>query len=68
MKHHSRKKVSKGYSFRLDCENKRAFATEDEAQRAAEYQMLQFMELNLVVYQCHICGHWHLTRQTHQEQ
>lgn len=63
MKHRPKREITRAYSPRLDCENKRAFATEAEAQAAAEHQMFQYMELDLEVYQCHICGHWHLTRQ-----
>lgn len=49
--------------FRLvnNCEQKRRFKTEKEALSAADYQMLLKQDLELSVYQCELCGGWHLT-------
>lgn len=46
-----------------NCKTKRQFQNETEAKKAAEYQMLINLDLNLSVYQCEICHKWHLTRQ-----
>lgn len=51
------------FQLRRRCSSKRAFATEKDAQEAAELQMLVDMQLTLSVYQCSDCGKWHLTRQ-----
>lgn len=47
-----------------NCDKKRRFTSEREANKAAEYQMLVKPELELFVYKCDLCGGWHLTRQT----
>jgi len=41
---------------------KRKYKNENEAQDAAEHQMLENMSLELSVYECDICKNWHLTR------
>ena len=46
------------------CQEKRKFSTEKEAQKAADFQMLTDMHLELRVYQCPECRKWHLTRST----
>lgn len=43
---------------------KRKFRNEKEAQEAAEFQMLQDMNLELSIYKCDMCIYWHLTRNT----
>lgn len=50
--------------LRLDCSEKRRYATEREARETADYQMLLNLDLELAVYKCELCGGWHLTRQT----
>lgn len=45
-----------------NCVLKRKFRNEREAQKAADYQMLINMNLELSVYKCDFCGMWHLTR------
>lgn len=42
--------------------NKRHYNSSDEAQAAAELQMLQKMNLQLGIYKCDLCNYWHLTR------
>lgn len=44
-----------------DCQNKRRYPTEKQARTAADTQMLTNMQLELDVYQCLYCRHWHLT-------
>jgi len=51
------------FIFSSKCKDKRRFATESEAVKAAEYQMLLKPELTLAVYKCELCGGWHLTNQ-----
>lgn len=41
---------------------KRKYKNEKEALSAAEFQMLQDMNLELSVYKCDLCKFWHLTR------
>ena len=43
---------------------KRKYRNEKEALKAAEFQMLQDMSLELSVYKCDLCKYWHLTRRT----
>ncbi|MEP6710244.1 MAG: hypothetical protein ABJA64_00820 [Candidatus Saccharibacteria bacterium] len=50
------------FEFTDNCQNKRRFANEKDAQQAADDQMLMKMDLELSVYQCRLCGGWHLTR------
>ncbi|MEO7904430.1 MAG: hypothetical protein ABIR91_01400 [Candidatus Saccharimonadales bacterium] len=50
------------FHFVSNCQSKRRFATEKQAQDAADHQMLIDMDLELSVYKCDICGGWHLTR------
>jgi hypothetical protein len=50
------------------CEQKRRFRTEKEAASAAEHQMLLKPDLELSVYQCELCGGWHLTRNQSRNQ
>jgi hypothetical protein len=46
------------------CSDKRRFKNEAEAIKAAEFQMLTNMQLELRIYKCHQCQFWHLTRST----
>lgn len=60
-----RNKIEKHEPFRLDisnCQKKRHFKSEKEAIFAADFQMLQDMNLELSVYKCSDCNLWHLTR------
>lgn len=41
---------------------KRRYRNEKQAQKAAELQMLENMNINLSIYKCDLCGYWHLTR------
>ncbi len=54
--------TTKAYQYDPVCEDKRFFATEADALRAADTQMLDHMELTIGVYQCASCQLWHLTR------
>lgn len=40
---------------------KRNFKNQHDAQKAAEFHMLENMQLELSVYQCDMCQYWHLT-------
>ncbi len=44
------------------CERKRSFHSEKDALAAAEEQMSYHLTLELGVYQCLLCGGWHLTQ------
>ena len=59
----SSKKVleAKAYRFDLTCEGKRFFETEHAALEAADIRMLENMSVNIGIYQCPSCRHWHLT-------
>ncbi|OYX43378.1 hypothetical protein B7Y94_01560 [Candidatus Saccharibacteria bacterium 32-49-12] len=46
----------------LACHSKRRYPSQKQALDAAEVQMLQQPSLKLRVYNCQICGKWHLTR------
>ncbi|HEX6257883.1 MAG TPA: hypothetical protein VFZ48_00215 [Candidatus Saccharimonadales bacterium] len=48
------------------CSVKVRYASEAEAQQAAERQMLMHMGLELRTYQCPYCNNWHLTRNREQ--
>ena len=52
---------SKVYRFDLTCDGKRFFTTESEALEAADIRMLENMNIDMGVYQCPTCFHWHLT-------
>lgn len=52
---------TKVYRFDLTCENKRFFKTEVEALEAADFRMLENMNVDIGVYQCPTCRYWHLT-------
>jgi hypothetical protein len=53
--------VTKSYRFDLTCEGKRFFKTEAEALDAADFRMLENMNVTIGIYQCATCRHWHLT-------
>ncbi|MEI7918152.1 MAG: hypothetical protein WCH58_02105 [Candidatus Saccharibacteria bacterium] len=46
-----------------NCQSKRQYLTERQANETAEYQMLINPDLELSVYKCNLCFKWHLTRQ-----
>ncbi len=50
------------YSLKINCEDKKRYKTQDLAKKAAEFCMLDNMNLNLSVYKCSDCGYWHLTK------
>lgn len=52
---------AKSYQFKLACEGKRFFKTESEAIDAADFRMLENMNVTIGIYQCHVCHYWHLT-------
>lgn len=56
-----RPRAHKEYSFNLPCEGKNRYETEKDAQDGADFHMLEDMTLNLAVYHCPYCGHWHMT-------
>ena len=45
------------------CQQKMRYSNELSARRAADLKNLEQTDLNLSVYQCNVCGGWHLTRQ-----
>jgi len=47
---------------------KKKYRNEKEALDAAEFQMLQYMNLELSVYKCDMCRYWHLTRGVNKTQ
>ena len=49
--------------YRNDCSDKRKYVSKKDAIKAAEYQMIMKMNLELGVYKCETCNMWHLTRQ-----
>lgn len=63
-------KAVKHDPFRMvsNCQNKRRFATENEARKAAEDRMLMDMNASLSIYICHECGGWHLTSRRPDDQ
>ena len=56
------------YRYRDICATKRQFKNEAEALEAAEFRMLENMTIDLTVYHCLVCNHWHLTRQVDRKQ
>ncbi|UTX50995.1 hypothetical protein KI440_02195 [Candidatus Saccharibacteria bacterium TM7i] len=56
-----RTRTHKEYAFHLPCEGKNRYDTEKEASDAADFHMLENMNIDLMVYQCAICGYWHMT-------
>ncbi|MDB5168152.1 MAG: iviTM7 [Candidatus Saccharibacteria bacterium] len=55
------------FRFVSNCQQKRRFSTERQAQESAEYQMLVQSNITLSVYKCELCGGWHLTRQAGEQ-
>lgn len=53
-------------SLHASCLSKRRFNNESQAIDAAEYQMLENMNLELRTYKCDFCHKWHLTRNSDQ--
>lgn len=55
--------VIKHDPFRMtrNCQHKRRFLTQQQAEQAADDQMLIDMNAVISVYKCDICGNWHLT-------
>ncbi|MEI6054229.1 MAG: hypothetical protein WCQ49_02560 [Candidatus Saccharibacteria bacterium] len=49
-------------TFVNNCQPKRKYSSEKEAIKAADYQMLLDINLELSVYKCDTCNKWHLTR------
>ena len=47
--------------FQSSCADKRHYQTEPEARAAADLAMISSLTLQLSVYQCPLCGGWHLT-------
>ena len=67
MPRHNNTEKHQLFTFHFSCQNKRRYKTENEALKAAEFQMLQDMNLELSVYKCNDCSFWHLTRQIHRQ-
>jgi len=61
MPKYPRKSDYNTYTPKLPCEGKRVFADEKTALVAADLRMLDHLGLEIAVYQCNVCGHWHLT-------
>ena len=51
------------FEFISTCQNKKAYKSETEAKKSAEYQMILNRDLDLKVYYCKTCDSWHLTKQ-----
>lgn len=49
--------------YQKSCDSKRKYNSEREAVETGKYQMLIHPDLELDVYKCQLCNHWHLTRQ-----
>jgi len=62
MPRRNQQNLHKKITFINNCQPKRKFNNEKEAIKAAEYQMLIDINLDLSVYKCDICNKWHLTR------
>ena len=45
-----------------NCDAKRRYISENEAIKAADYQMLINQNLELSTYKCNLCFKWHLTK------
>lgn len=52
---------AKAYHFDFTCEGKRFFKSEAEALEAADFRMLENMNVTIGIYQCATCRYWHLT-------
>lgn len=50
------------HTFDLPCDGKKCFASEKEALDAADFHMLENMNVELGVYQCAQCMYWHMTQ------
>lgn len=61
-----RQKPTKHSHFKLkeveNCQNKTAYPNRMLAENAARMTELNQFDLELTVYHCPICGHWHLSR------
>lgn len=55
------------HSFALPCKGKKQFETKQEASEAADFHMLENMNIDLSVYQCDRCHYWHMTRRNNDE-
>lgn len=51
----------KEYTYFLPCEGKNQYETEIAARDAADFHMLENMNIDLDVYHCHVCRFWHMT-------
>lgn len=49
------------FQFRDSCEHKSRYKNKEDALEAAEFRMLENMNIELGVYECPICLGWHLT-------
>ena len=56
-----RPRLHKEYTPLLPCETKNRYKAEEDARDAAEFHMLEDMTIQLDVYQCTVCGYWHMT-------
>lgn len=54
--------VHKEFLYYLPCEGKNQYQTHEAAQVAADFHMLENMNIELEVYECTTCGYWHMTR------
>ncbi len=59
-----RSRTHKEYHYALPCEGKNQYTSQDEAQRAADFHMLENMNIELTVYECPVCRFWHMTTET----
>ena len=59
-----RPRSHKEYTPLLPCETKNQYKTEADACDAAEFHMLENMNIDLTVYQCTVCSYWHMTSRT----
>lgn len=56
-----RPRQHKEYKFSLPCEGKNQYKTQKDAVDAADFHMLENMNIELDVYECDVCGYWHMT-------
>jgi len=58
----ARKRTPKLYEKPRTCGGKNCYSSKHEAETVKAEQEIMKPELELSVYHCHLCGQWHLTR------
>jgi hypothetical protein len=62
MPRHNQYTKHQPFVLHKSCDSKRSYKNEIEAQKIAELQMLENINLELSVYKCDSCKFWHLTK------